>query len=229
MALTQGIVSYTSYRVETAPGPDLKAAVLDGLVRGRVSAIDVALGRDRATGFAVFADPLDTEFSEEKVFHDPLILFCLRVDRLVVPPSTLRLHVRRRVAEVLAATRRHKLPREEREEIEESVRADLLHRALPAITACEVVWDTRSNRVRLSTTSQAIQEDFTARAREFLGLELRPLNIVGVLDVCLGEEDLDRVYHLVPSSFVPAPAPRRGHGKGAAATTAGRGSEEDEA
>ncbi len=204
MALTQGIVSYAPYQVESAAGPDWKAAVLDGLVRGRVSAIDVAVGRDRTTGFAVFSDPLDTEFTEEKVFFDPLVLFCLRVDRLVVPPSTLRLHVRRRVAEVLAATRRQRLSREEREEVEEQVRADLLRRALPAITACEAVWDTRSNRLRLSTTSQALNEEFTVRAREFLGLELRPLNLVGVLESRLDAEELDQAYHLLPSSFVPA-------------------------
>lgn len=218
MALTRGIVSYTPYRVVSDPGPDLdrsappahlKAAVLDGLVRGRVSAIDVALGRDRTTGFSVFADPLDTEFTEEKVFADPLVLFCLRTDRLVVPPSTLRLHVRRRVAEVLAATRRQKLPREEREEVEEQVRADLLRRALPAITACEAVWDTRSNRLRLSTTSQSLNEEFTLRAREFLGLELQPLNLVGVLESRLDDEELDQAYHLLPSSFVPATAAAR--------------------
>lgn len=204
MALTKGIVSYTPYRVVGAPGPDWKAAVLDGLVRGRVSTIDVALGRDRTTGFAVFADPLDTDFTEEKVFQDPLVLFCLRVDRLVVPPSTLRLHVRRRVAEVLASTRRQRLSREEREEVEEQVRADLLRRALPAITACEAVWDTRSNRLRLSTTSQAMNDEFVLRAREFLGLELQPLNLVGVLDGRLDEGELDQAYHLLPSSFVPA-------------------------
>ncbi len=204
MALTRGIVSYTPYRVGAVPDPDWKGVVLDGLIRGRVSAIDVNLGRDKATGFAVFWDPLDTDFTAEKVFADPLVLFCLRVDRLVVPPSTLRLHVRQRVAEVLAATRRHKLPREEREEIEEQVRADLLRRALPAITACEAVWDTRSNRLRLSTTSQALNEEFTVRAREFLGLELQPLNLVGVLESRLDDEELDQAYHLLPSSFVPA-------------------------
>lgn len=228
MALARGTVSYTAYRVMAAPGPDLRAVVLDGLIRGRISTMDVALGRDRTTGFAVFADPLDTDFTEEKVFWDHLVVFSLRTDRLVVPSSTLRLHIRRRVAEVLAATRRERLPREEREEIADAVRVDLLRRTLPAITAYEVVWDTRSDRVRLSTTSQALADDFTSRVREFLGLELQPLNLVGVLESRLDEEERAQVYHLLPSTFVPATPSRRGRRDWGGAAR-GRGEEEDEA
>lgn len=204
MGMTRGVASYTSFRVLSAPGPDFKAAVLDGLVRGRISNIDVDLGRDRTTGFAVFADPLDTDFTAEKVFADPLVLFSLRMDRLVVPRSLLRLNVRRRVAEVLAATRRERLPREEREELEVAVRSDLLRRALPDITACEVVWDTQANRVRLWSTSPLLVEEFMSRAREFLKVELQPLNLIGILESHLNDEDLARVYRLIPFSFVPA-------------------------
>ncbi len=224
MGIARGVVSYTPYLVEGALGSDWKAAVLDGLIRGRVTTIDAGLGRDKAIGFAVFSDPLDTDFTEEKVFADPLVLFSLRMDRLVVPTSTLRLHVRRRVAEVLEATRRHRLPREEREEIEEQVRTDLLRRALPAITACEVVWDTRSGRLRLASTSPAMGEELMVRMREFLGLELKPLNLVGVLETCLNEDEVEQAYRLLPTSFVPATVWRTGHGKAGAP---GRGAEED--
>jgi len=207
MAMSRGIVSYTPYRVRS--GPSDRMAVLDGLIRGRIAPIDVAAGRDRAIGFAVFEDPLDTEFTEEKVFFDPLTVFCIRADRLGVPPSTLRLHVRRRVTEALAATRRQKLPREEREQIEQQVREDLLRRAVPAITACEVVWETRSNRVRLSSTSASLNEEFLTLAREFLELELEPMNLVGVLEDRLDDQQVDQAYHLLPSSFIPAPAAAR--------------------
>jgi hypothetical protein len=201
MGFQNNTVSYTTWEVREAPGPDLKEAVVDGLSRGRIYSIDIDAGRDRAAGFAVFDDPLNTDFSPENVLFDPLILFSFRMDRLTVPASTLKLYVRRRVNENLAATRREKMPRQERDELAEAVRHDLLRRAIPAIQAYDVVWDTASGRLRLFTTSNAICEEFTARIREFLGLEIRALNTVGILESRLDERDLEEVYHLLPASF----------------------------
>lgn len=201
MGMRQGPLTYTAFKVVKVPGPNFKEAVLSGLERGRFSGIDVALGHDRAVGFAVANDPLDTDFTEEKVFFSPLILFCFRQDRLAIPSTTFKLHVQRRVNQVLEETRRKRMPREEREDIEEEVRRELLRRALPAITAIEVVWDTESSTLRLMTASKALADEFVKRAREYLGLELLPLNIVGLIESSLEPEVVERVFRLLPSSF----------------------------
>lgn len=204
MPFARGVLSYTLFRVSTEIAHGWKDALLNGLTRGRISPVDVALGKDRAIGFATFFDPLDTEFTIEKVVFGELALFSLRVDKLVVPASTLKLHTRQRISQVLAETRREKLSRQEKEEIAAQVRRDLLQRALPSISAFEVVWHVSARCVRIATTSQSVAEEFAVRAREFLGIELKPMNVVGVLEINLPKENVERVYRLAPVSFAPA-------------------------
>lgn len=201
MGFNNSTISYTTYEVLQAP-PDWKEAVVEGLRQGRIYAIDIDAGRDKAAGFAVFDDPLETEFTPENSVFDPLVLFTFRMDKLTVPASTLKLYVRKRVTENLAATRREKMPRDERDELAEQVRTDLLRRAIPAIAAHDVVWDTASGRLRLFSTSAAVCEEFLVRAREFLRLELRAMNTVGVLERYLDERDLHEAYHLLPATFL---------------------------
>ncbi|MBM4395440.1 MAG: recombination-associated protein RdgC [Deltaproteobacteria bacterium] len=195
-------VSYTVYEVTATSGTDLQVAVLQGLVRGRITRIDVDVGHDKAAGFATWDDPLDTDFSPEKVFFGSLILFSYRTDKLAVPSSTLKLYVRQRVAQNLAATRREKLPKKERDELAEQVKTELLRRAVPTIGAWSVIWDQETGRIRLHTTSTAANDDFVARLRDALGVEVRPLNTVGVMESRLGEGELDQAYHLLPTSFL---------------------------
>lgn len=203
MALPQSTtVSYTVFEVLSEPGPDPAVAVLDGLVRGRIPRIDVDIGHDRATGFAVFGDPLDVEFSADKVFAGDLGLFAFRMDRLSIPASTLKLYIRQRVAQNLAATRREKLPKQEREELAEQVRTELLRKAIPAINAFDAVWDRSTGRLRLYATSQAVVDEFQTRARDGLGLVLRPMNTVGVLEGRLDDRELNDVYHLLPTTYL---------------------------
>lgn len=201
MGFAQSTMSFTTWQVLAGPLPAHRQDLVDGLVRGRIGGIDVDVGRDRAAGFAVYDDPLDTAFTEANTFFDPLVAFCFRMDRLTVPPSTLKLYVRRRLAENLAATRRERMPRAERDELAEQVRHDLLKRAVPAIQAFDVVWDVPSGRLRLFTTSAAVREEFLPRAREVLGLELRALDTVGVLESRLDGHALEEAFHLLPTRF----------------------------
>ncbi len=202
MDMLVGTLSCTSYEVIQAPGPDLKAAVLEGLERGRIHRIDVDLGHDTAMGFARVDDPLEVDFSVDNVFFDHMAAFSFRVDKLVIPSNTRRLYYKKRLAETLAARDRPKLSKAEREEISDAVRMELLRRAIPSINAVKVVWDTISNRLRLFSTSKVVADEFTARIRDHLGLHLRLLNTVGVLERGLDERELNEAYHLLPTTFL---------------------------
>ncbi len=183
------------------PRDEIRRKILEGLTVGRIGAIDVELGHDHATGFALFEDPLSTEFSEGEVFYDPLALFSFRIDKLSVPANTARLYIKRRVQERLDSTRRMKMPREEREEISDGVKMELLRRALPSITAIDVVWDMNAGRIRFHSTSAAANEEFLIRFNQYIGLKLRMMNGVGILESRLDERELDQVWHLLPTSF----------------------------
>lgn len=190
------------------------AALLDGFVRGRIGKIDVNAGHDRAVGFARFEDPLNAEFADPADYHvPPLVAFSFRVDRIHVPASTLRLAIKSRIAENLAATRREKMPRQEREELTEDVRRGLMLRTPATITAFPVVWDLAAGRVRISTRSAAVVEDFLVRARECLGVDLQMATIPALLEG-LTEKEQHEAYHLLPASFVAGSGAGRGKGEG---------------
>mgnify|MGYP001770055818 CR=1 FL=1 len=63
-------------------------------------------------------------------------------------------------------------------------------------------WSTHCNRLRLFSTSKVVADEFTARIREHLGLHLRLLNTVGVLERGLDERELNEAYHLLPTTFL---------------------------
>ena len=203
MGFVNNTVSFVSYQVveNDIQGEALRNKILEGITVGRIGGIDVDLGNDQAAGFALFEDPLSTEFSEGAVFFDPLAVFSFRIDKLSVPPTTARLYVKRKVQERLESTRRSMMPREERQEITDSVKLDLLRRALPAINAVDVVWDMRTNRIRFYSTSPSVNEDFLVRFNQYIGLKLRAMNGVGVLESRLDQRELDQVWHLLPTSF----------------------------
>jgi len=203
MGFSNNTISYVTYQVvgPDQPRDELRKLIIEGLTVGRIGSIDVDLGHEKATGFALFEDPLSTEFSEGAVFFDPLVLFSFRIDKLSVPASTQRLYVKRRIQERLDSTRRGKMPREEREEITDAVKMELLRRALPAIAAVDVVWDMNSNRIRFHSTSAGANEDFLIRFNQHIGLKLRLMNGVGILESRLEERELDQVWHLLPTSF----------------------------
>lgn len=203
MGFVNNTISYVTYQVidKDIPRDELRRRILDGLTVGRISSIDVELGHDHTAGFALFEDPLSTDFSEGEVFFDPLVLFSFRLDKLNVPANTARLYVKRRVQERLDSTRRTKMPREEREELSDGVKLELLRRALPAINAIDVVWDLNSNRIRFYSTAAAMNEEFLVRFNQHVGLKLRMMNGVGILESRLEERELDQVWHLLPTSF----------------------------
>lgn len=202
MGFLQNTVSFTTYRLPKAPDGDLRQTVLEGLQRGRVSTIDIDLGRDRSSGFAVFENPLSSEFEEGNIFFDPLIAFAMRMDKLSVPPSTQRLYIQQRIRENLLTTGRAKLPKQEREELTEQVRLDLLRRAIPAITVADVIWDMRTSMIRLYSTSTALNDEFMDRFHHIFGIHLIPMNTVGILESILDERSLHDVYYLLPTSFL---------------------------
>jgi len=203
MGFNNQTVSYVTYRVtEDVNGEELRQSILRGLTVGRISPIDVDLGHDQSFGFATFEDPLQTEFTEQNIFFDPLAVFSFRVDKLAVPAGTLRIYTRKRLQDRLAASSRSRMPREERDELSEQVRLELLRRALPSINAVDVIWDMARGIIRFYSLSQSLNEAFLVRFNQFLDLKLQAMNPVGILESRLDEREIEQVWHLLPTSFL---------------------------
>lgn len=204
MGSSSNTVSYVTYRViDPGLGRDqLRENILRGLGTGRIKGIDVDLGNDRAAGFSLYEDPLSIEFGEHGVFFDPLVLFSFRMDKLVIPANTQRLYINRRVQERLNAQGREHMKREERQELADQVKLELLRKALPSITAVDVVWDMDRNTIRFYSTSAAQNEEFLEYFNQHMNIKIQAMNALGILESRLDERELSEIWHLLPTSFL---------------------------
>jgi len=195
---------YTAFRVSD-PAAITEDTLCEALTRGRIGKIDVDAGFESAYGFAEYADPLSTRLDACEVWlSNTLAVWSFRVDSIKVPASTLKLHIRKRVAENLTATRRTMMPKAERDELAEQVRLDLLKRTPATIKAVGVVYDAETGLIRLDATSEKMIDFFVARAQECLGVNLTTLDAVGVIDSAFGANEAahNEIYHLLPTAFV---------------------------
>jgi DNA recombination-dependent growth factor C len=191
-------VTFVTYRVSQIPSEE---EIFEGIVRGKIGKVDLALGKDRTCGFARFQNPLSTDFSKEDVFFQGFVFVSFRIDKYVVPASTLRLYVKERVESILKESGRQRLRKEEKEEIADEVRKSLLSKALPAINAYKVIWAVEKRVLRLFCTSRAVRDEFEAWMHEFLGVTLSPFNMATILRDSLGKGAMQKVLHLLPVNF----------------------------
>jgi DNA recombination-dependent growth factor C len=191
-------VTFVTYRVSQIPSED---EIFEGIVRGKIGKVDLALGKDRTCGFAMFQNPLSTDFSKEDVFFQGFVFVSFRIDKYVVPASTLRLYVKERIESILKESGRQRIRKEEREEITKEVRNSLLSRALPAINAYKVIWDTDKRALRLFCTARGVRDEFEAWAHEFLGITLSPFNMATIVGDTLGQGARQKALKLLPVTF----------------------------
>lgn len=161
---------------------------------------------ERSFGWVCLDDLLDAEWSTAGPEKGPYLAFSLRLDTRRISPAVFKKHwllaLKQKRAE-LAEQGRKFLTRDQKMELREQVRQQLLRRSLPVPAVFDVVWSTRDNRVYLATTNAKIRtlfEDMFARTFE---LELEPLTPVTLALEQLGEAARHRLSEFEGAVFVP--------------------------
>jgi len=113
---------------------------------------------DMAFGWCNLQRPLLDIDPADLAFNDHLV-FALRIDRYLLPDSTLAAHVSERVADI-QAERSMELSKSEVADVKEQVRRELRLRLLPTIRTYDVVWDRGEGVVWLFTQSNPVVEAF---------------------------------------------------------------------
>ena len=101
----------------------------------------------------------DTRFDLEKVFHDPYIVFALRMDKRKVPQNIFRAHLKIEERAIENATGK-KVGPARRKELREQVRLKLIERVMPSAAAYQVVWNPGSGIVWFGNTGEKACECF---------------------------------------------------------------------
>jgi hypothetical protein len=160
------------------PGEDLYAWASERLAKNRFRPIDQS-AEEISAGWVHVDDFRLASFDSPAAFHrDHYLVFTLRCDRRRIPAALFKAHLRKAEEDFLSANPGfHKVPKNKREELTETVRGTLLSRTLPTPTLYDAVWDTRSGKVLFASLGAKAVELFEALFKQtFEGARLIPVH-----------------------------------------------------
>jgi hypothetical protein len=179
MGLLSNTASLCQFRViGTLPEQDPFQWVSARLAKNGFDATDAA-PQEFTYGWVHIDDPGASRFDLPRAFwREHYIVFTLRRDQRRVPSALLRDQIDKAEKEFLAGRPGWKrVPKQNREEIREAVRASLLAQALPSPSMYDAVWDTRDNLVTFTSLSPKVIELFERHFKDtFDGLRLELLH-----------------------------------------------------
>jgi len=107
-------------------------------------------------GWVALNDWIDNKFEETSSFlKASFISLSLRVDKRKVPKQAIYTQYRKRLAERYTEEEQ-RLTKEDRENIKEAVTARLLRRAIPTTQIYDMIWNTHTNEVFFTSTSEKL-------------------------------------------------------------------------
>lgn len=129
-------------------------------------------------GFVSINDCLDADFEMEKTLLGDYRVFSLRIDRRVIPPSTLKIRILEEEKKRLKETGKQKLFKSERNIIKEAVQTELIKNAQPVTAVYDAAIDMTSGIVYFSSLSNDIIQTFMDIFKAAFGVSLLLINPV---------------------------------------------------
>ena len=173
MGLLKGTWSFTRYRVVGNLTDNFNDFIDEGLKKNAFSNL-VGKATEKNLGWTSLENVLDTDFTYAKYKCGANLIFALRVDRVTIPPSLLKLKVMEAEKASLAESGKKRLYRHEREEIKERVQLELRAKALNIPAFHDVCWLPEKNCLMFGSTTANIIEDFEKYFKESFNLTLQP-------------------------------------------------------
>jgi hypothetical protein len=173
MALPKGSVTFSRYRL-IGSLPDHFTDFFNEQIKKNAFHAAWRTAEEKAAGWTGLGDPLDSDFSYASYAQGRYLLFSLRIDRKSVAPSLLRLRIMEAERNKQQETGQKKLYREQREAIRESVRLELIGKALPIPSFFEICWSVTEGRLLFCSLSDKVFEELQELFRTSFGLTLCP-------------------------------------------------------
>ncbi len=158
MGLLKGTLTFSRLRAVSSP-PDLSSAAIDESLKRYAFQERFLSAHEKVMGWTSAENILDSSFSGARYALGPYLMFALRADRRVIPPSLLKVRVLEAEKTYLAEKGVKKLYREQREAIAETVRGDLLEKMQPVPMFYDVCWSAATGSVWFTSLAEnAVQE-----------------------------------------------------------------------
>lgn len=174
MGFLKGSMTFSQYRVEGELSSDF-TTIFDEQLKKYSFPDFIGAAAEKAIGWTDIGDPLDTGFAFAKYNFGNYLIFSLRIDRKIIPPSLLRVKCLQAEKNFVAKRDIKKIHRAQREEIKDAVRSDLLKKVLPTPSFFEICWHPQEKRILFSSLSDKMIDDFHSFFKESFGYSLHPL------------------------------------------------------
>jgi hypothetical protein len=172
MGLTKGNITFSIYRVADNL-PDRFSDFIDEKIK--LYAFRSPLSDEEKTmGWTSLENVLDTNFEYANYSLGDYIVFSQRVDRKVIPPALLRLKVLEAEKEYMSDKGRDKIYRQDKMDIKENVRLELIRKTSPVPSFYEVCWSPSKGWLIFGSLSEKVKEDFEEFFKQTFGLKLIP-------------------------------------------------------
>lgn len=170
MGLTKGAVTFSRYRV-IGDLPDNLPDFIDTKLK-RFAFRNTLSDEEKSIGWTSIGNVLDTKFEYANYSLATYIIFSLRIDRKVIPPSLLKIRVLEAEREYMADKGTDKIYRQDRRDIKENVRAELMRNTSPIPSFHEVCWSPSQGWLLFGSLPEKIQVDFEEFFKQTFELKL---------------------------------------------------------
>jgi recombination associated protein RdgC len=174
MGLLKGTLTFSQYRI-TGDLPEHFNDFFDNRIKKNAfQNVFASMMEEKTMGWTGIENIIDTDFQHARHTWGKYLLFSLRIDRKVIPPSLLRIRCMEAERDYLARQEMKKIRRLQREEIRERVRRDLLSSASPVPSFFEASWSPTDGKLLLCSLSEKIMDDFAEHFKQSFDLAISP-------------------------------------------------------
>jgi recombination associated protein RdgC len=130
--------------------------------------------QEKTMGWTGIQNVLDTDFRHASYAWGDYLLFSLRIDRRMVPPSLLKVRALEAEMQYIKETGRKKCDKMAREQIREGLRQDLLSQIHPTPSFYEICWSVSKGCLLFTCLSEKVMQDFQDLFKSAFGLAAAP-------------------------------------------------------
>jgi recombination associated protein RdgC len=175
MGLLKGTLTFARYRA-VGEAPQLTSGSIDENLKKFAFHDRPLSSQEKLLGWTGLENILDSSFDRAQYALGDYLIFALRVDRKVIPPSLFRVKILEREKAYREQKGIRKIHRDGREEIREALRRELQEKMPPVPSFYDVCWSFSTGTVLFCSLSEKVVQDFQDFFQESFQVVLAPLS-----------------------------------------------------
>jgi len=173
LAILKGPMTVRRYRVKGEAPEGFRMKYSDALESHSFREPGSLTHREEVVGWVESENMLYQNFSDiNRWFWEPYAVFCLRMDKKVLPVKWVRALRDQRVREWCEGQGQEIAPSSVKRDIKDAVETELLAKTLPRVQLTEVCWNIDERWLLFNSQSVRVNDIFRKRFHATFGLEL---------------------------------------------------------